>query len=116
MKDTTAAATLWGTWRVGMRTSLQALLGLRGHGPQRERPQPVDEEAIRAALLDMLPTPESRPSLQLISLRRRVQYAPDCDSLWYLRSDVLAALSADCGESQARQRIASLDPLFPRQR
>ena len=43
---------------------------------------------------------------------RRIRYASDVNSLWYLRGDLMAALAAMHGELTARQRIASVTSMF----
>lgn len=46
-------------------------------------------------------------------LRRRIQLA-DLESLWYLRSELVAAIARVRGEVQARTRVAGLDTWFRR--
>ncbi|MGE0498543.1 MAG: hypothetical protein AB7I35_00190 [Ramlibacter sp.] len=45
-------------------------------------------------------------------ITRRVRYANDVQALWYLRGDLMAALSATHGETEARARVARLTSLF----
>jgi hypothetical protein len=101
-----------GSLRTTARHSLRALLGR----PHVDGPHTVfqggDEDAIRDALLDLLP-PSDAPTLQLTTLRRRIRYANGCEALWYLRADLLAVLALHAGEAQARQQLAAIDHLFP---
>jgi hypothetical protein len=110
-KDVGSPSRLGGL-RGSMRSSLRALLGR--HDDAATQFNGADEETIRGALLALLPAADARPSLGLMTLRRRIQYAPDCDSLWYLRADMLPVLATNCGEGRARQQLAALDHLFPR--
>lgn len=50
--------------------------------------------------------------LQHIS--RRVRFAADLEALWYLRQDVLVALSRIEGEVAAQQRMHRINRLFKR--
>lgn len=43
---------------------------------------------------------------------RRIRYANDVQALWYLRGDLMAALSAMHGEMAARAKIASITAQF----
>jgi len=45
-------------------------------------------------------------------LRHKLTFAADIDALWYLRSNLMAALSASQGETMARDRISQLTYLF----
>jgi hypothetical protein len=43
---------------------------------------------------------------------RSIAGAPDIDSLWYLRSDLLAILALHCGEQSAQKTIAMITEMF----
>lgn len=43
---------------------------------------------------------------------QRVRFAGDLEALWYLRQDVLAALSAIDGEVVARKQMSHINRLF----
>ncbi len=66
-------------------------------------------EEIRQAMLECVGTSGS-PNLQL--LERRIRLAGDVQGLWYLRGDLMVALSAMQGESAARKKIQKLTSLF----
>ena len=80
-----------------------------GHsGNHTERVQ-VALEDIREAMLDSLGvTGAAAPS----KLEMKVTYANDLNDLWYLRGDVMAAISAKCGEAQARRKLDHISDMF----
>lgn len=88
-------------------SSMQGLLG---------RP-PVDEsqttsfriEDIRQAMLDSLGEEgcSSYPHIE-----RRVLFAPDLQGLWYLRADIMVALSSLQGERAASLQIRQITGMF----
>ncbi len=45
-------------------------------------------------------------------LRHKLTFATDIDALWYLRSNLMAALAARHGEAVAREHIAQITALF----
>jgi hypothetical protein len=45
-------------------------------------------------------------------LTRRMRYASDIQSLWYLRGDLMAVLANSIGEVAARQKIEGLTDMF----
>lgn len=90
----------------GLRNSLFGLLGQRQPGVDD-----VEErtEEIRELILGHLgpATQKARPALW-----RRVRYAEDAQALWYLRADVMEALSEVLGEAQAQQSMESISQRF----
>jgi hypothetical protein len=64
----------------------------------------------RQAMLDCLVGFD--PSEELTYLLNRVQYAPDLQSLWYLRSDMMQLLAGHVGERIAKARIQYVTTLF----
>jgi hypothetical protein len=66
--------------------------------------------AIRQAMLDQLADLPS--SSQVSKMRARIPYAPDLQTLWYLRADMMTQLAATLGESVATQRMAVITKLF----
>ena len=87
-------------------SSMQGLLG---------RP-PVDEslsgfciEDIRQAMLDSL---GDEGCISYPHIERRVLFAPDLQGLWYLRADMMAALSSLQGERAASQKIRLITHMF----
>ena len=66
--------------------------------------------AIRQAMLDQLADLPS--SSQVSKMRARLPYAPDLQTLWYLRADMMTLLAAALGESVATQRMTAITTLF----
>jgi hypothetical protein len=64
---------------------------------------------IRTAMLSVLQA-HAGHSIQRIS--QRVRFAVDVEALWYLRQDVMTALSAIDGESAARRQMKSINSMF----
>jgi hypothetical protein len=64
---------------------------------------------IRQALLDALGehAAQAYPVVQL-----RVTYAEDIQDLWYLRGDVLTAMSSTLGEAAARSQLSKVSEMF----
>jgi hypothetical protein len=89
-----------------IRQSFWGLLGV--NSPQS---QTTDDavKCIRTAMLDamVLHCPDSHEDL-----RRRIDFTPDIQSLWYVRPDLMHAISACQGETTARQVLAAIAPLF----
>ncbi|MEJ7930120.1 hypothetical protein WG922_09050 [Ramlibacter sp. AN1015] len=90
-----------------IKSSLYALLGHSG-GPADETLQ-AGTERIRAAMLALL---GDRAELEVPLLVRRLRHATEVQTLWYARSDLMAALAAQRGEARARQEVERLTPLF----
>lgn len=66
-------------------------------------------ERVRARMLDLLARHEGG---DFYRVAERIRYADEMESLWYLRQDLLAALSAVRGEAAARREVAPLNALF----
>lgn len=64
---------------------------------------------IRSAMLSLLQT-HGGHSAQRVA--QRVRFAGDMEALWYLRQDVLTALSAVDGEAAARRQMRQINRLF----
>lgn len=67
-------------------------------------------EEIRQAMLDILN--EYSRERQYASIERRILFAQELESLWYLRSDILRIISQANGEVAAWRAIASITPMF----
>lgn len=66
-------------------------------------------EDIRESMLALLGNAGFK---QFPQVTRRIRYASDVQALWYLRGDLMAAVAAIDGELAARQRLASVTPMF----
>lgn len=87
-------------------TSLMGLLS--ESAPKPSAKARLDD--IRQAMLNGL---DGVPvSHQLTKVSARILYAPDVQSLWYLRGDVMTLLAEALGESVASARLATISTLF----
>lgn len=66
-------------------------------------------EDIRQAMVDSL---GDEGCTNFPQIERRVLFAEDLQGLWYLRSDVMAAISSLQGESVANQKIRQITNMF----
>jgi len=66
-------------------------------------------EDIRQAMLDAL---GKEGCAHYPHIERRVLFAPDLQGLWYLRTDVMVAISSLRGELVADQRIRQITTMF----
>lgn len=66
-------------------------------------------EAIRQAMLDSLAGAGAVRSGQI---ERRILFAYDAESLWYLRPELLMEIATLRGEATARRRIDHISALF----
>jgi hypothetical protein len=64
---------------------------------------------IRTAMLSVLQA-HGGNSVQRVS--QRVRFAADVEALWYLRQDVMMALSAIDGETAARRQMKDINSMF----
>ncbi len=87
-------------------SSMQSLLGASVAAPRHCL---IQLETIRQAMLDLLQDDGCR-TFPLVE--RRILFATDMQALWYLRSDLMAALSYLQGERIARQSLQDITELF----
>lgn len=66
-------------------------------------------ERVRSHMLKLL---EGHASAGFYRVAERIRYATEMEELWYLRQDLMAALSAVHGESAARSAVEPLQALF----
>ena len=64
---------------------------------------------IRTAMLSVL---QGRGGQSIQRVSQRVRFAVDVETLWYLRQDVMVALSAIDGESAARRQMKEINSMF----
>lgn len=87
-------------------SSMQGLLGIAaaddGHAA-------FQIEDIRRAMLDAL---GEDGCANYPHIERRVLFAPDLQGLWYLRSDVMVAISSLRGELAASQSVRQITRMF----
>jgi len=83
------------------------LLGIPGLGSRRVGENQLVR--IRTAMLSVLQV-HGGHSVQRIA--QRVRFANDLEALWYLRQDVMVALSAIDGEAAARRQMQAINSMF----
>ncbi|HBH38247.1 MAG TPA: hypothetical protein DDX06_07675 [Curvibacter sp.] len=83
--------------------------GLLGRPPIDEHPSSFRIEDIRQAMLDSL---GEEGCTSYPHIERRVLFAPDLQGLWYLRADMMVALSSLQGERVASQKIRQITHMF----
>lgn len=87
-------------------SSMQGLLGLAVPDEGRNA---FRIEDIRQAMLDSL---GDDGCANYPHIERRVLFAPDLQGLWYLRTDIMVAISSLRGEVVASQRIRQITSMF----
>lgn len=78
--------------------------GRDGHRTLRQK-----TELIRKAMVECLDGDTSQPAERLA---QKVHLAPDAGRLWHLRGELMTTLALIQGEALAREKVASLNPLF----
>lgn len=88
---------------------ISSMQGLLGRPLADEADATVRIEDIRQAMLDSLGEEAcaSHPHIE-----RRVLFAPDLQGLWYLRADIMVAISSVQGECVANQKIRLITGMF----
>lgn len=93
-----------------VKTTLTSVWGMMGLQPIPTEDELHDRtEEIRERMLDILG--DSGADLNPV-VRRRIQYAPDLESLWYMRSEWMAAVSATQGEAASAAHVRRLNISF----
>ena len=92
------------------KPSLKNIHSFWGQVAKGEVTSDARTEAVRHAMLEA--TPVGGPEDPHSDVFRRTRHAPNARALWYLRSDLMAAISADRGEAVARQEISVIARLF----
>ena len=90
-----------------LATGMQSLLSGQSSG-NAARIQSALED-IREAMLDGLGVAGAATASKL---ELKVTYANDLQDLWYLRGDVMAAISSVSGEAQARCKLDKISGMF----
>ena len=95
-------------FKASIRSGLQGLLG--GHSPTpSESLLESGTEDIREAMLALLGDAGCK---QFPHVTRRLRYAVDVQALWYLRGELMGAVAALCGESEARRQVLQITQMF----
>lgn len=88
---------------------ISSMQGLLGRPPIDEYASSFRIEDIRQAMLDSL---GEEGCTSYPHIERRVLFAPDLQGLWYLRADMMVALSSLQGERVASQKIRQITHMF----
>lgn len=96
---------------MGIADSIRtSILGLLGSPPAPGDSTILDQaEAVRESMLAVLG--EDGPA-DFPGLNRRIRYADDIQALWYVRSELMAALSSMYGEHKAREVMSMISDMF----
>ena len=90
-----------------LRSSIYGLLG--NPVPPSDSRLESSIEDVRETMLDLLGPAGLK---RFPTVVRRIRYAADIQSLWYLRGDLMAALAAMEGERAAREKIGAVSDMF----
>lgn len=93
-----------------LKPTLRSVYGLLGNPPPpTDSILEVGTEDVREAMLAALGPDGTR---QFPHVTRRIRYASDIQSLWYLRGDLMATLSSMHGEVAARETVVRITAQF----
>lgn len=93
-----------------LKPGLRSIYGLIGNAPAPS--QSVLDDGTEEVRETMLATLGEAGWRQSPRVTRRIRYAGDIQSLWYLRGDLMGALAAMHGEVAARRKIAAITQRF----
>lgn len=95
---------------MGARNSLLRLWTFNRSAAANTRPTPSQGmEHVRNHMLQLLAGHEGATFYRVAG---RIRYASEMEDLWYLRQDLMAALSAVRGEAMARREVEPLNEMF----
>jgi hypothetical protein len=90
-----------------LRSSIYALLG---YSPAtRDSVQGAGIEDIRSSMLALIAEVGDKKFVHVV---RRIRYATEIMSLWYLRGDLMSALASKHGEVLAREKVRPITAMF----
>lgn len=90
-----------------LKNSFYNIIGVDSARADAGRAQQLEQ--VRFAMLACL---EKVDGFDGPALQRRLAYAKDVQSLWYLRADLMGVLANRDGESAARSQMEQIAPLF----
>lgn len=96
-------------FKPNLRSSLHAIFS---PGYQEAAPTATmeyDIEDIRQAMLGLMTDLNDKQFPQVV---RRIRYATDVQSLWFLRGDLMAVLAGSHGEAAAREKLDRVSGMF----
>ncbi len=94
------------------KPNLKSIYSLLGQ-PDRPPAPPADTastEEVRFGMLAIMSA--AGVDLRNPAVFNKVRYAGSIQSLWYARSDVMAALSSELGEASARRHVVEMTARF----
>ncbi|MDB5848603.1 MAG: hypothetical protein JWP29_2355 [Rhodoferax sp.] len=102
---------LWN--KVSLRSSLQSLNSLlsskNANPPKSAKADPRRIEQVRSVMRRAL---DEAGVAGFEHVAKRLEQAKDIEALWFLRADLMGALSTIQGETAARRAMAKVTPLF----
>lgn len=93
----------------GVRSSISAFFSSGHPSTSKESVQETDIEDIRSSMLALIGDLEDK---RFPHVRRRIRYATEVMSLWYLRGDLMTVLASTQGEAQARRILKTTTDTF----
>jgi len=96
-------------FKPNLRNSLHALFSASLTAP-REAPESLFTiEDIRERMLELVADEEGD---RATVLRRRIRYADQVESLWFLRGELMAVLASSRGEAAALHVVSGISEMF----
>lgn len=95
-----------------LRNSIYAMLSsvhAPTDAPRVPGEQPINLEDIRQNMLEMTSLDSGERSLRLA---RRIRYASDLESLWFMRGELMGLLARTHGEAAAFEKVEELSSMF----
>lgn len=96
-------------FKPNLRSSIYALFSSGLPPPGQDSVLDVGIEDIRAAMLALMGEVQDGRFLHVV---RRIRYATEVLSLWYLRGDLMAALASRHGEALSREKLKPITQMF----
>lgn len=99
-------------FKPNLRSSIHAIFSSGHPSEPAESAQPAPQVGIEEIRDSMLALITDIGDNRFPQVTRRIRYAVDVQSLWYLRGDLMAVLAGRHGEAVAREMIAALTAMF----
>jgi hypothetical protein len=96
-------------FKTNLMSSISALFSSGLSSASAESVLEVGIEDIRGAMLALIGVTDEKRFMPVV---RRIRYATDVMSLWYLRGDLMAVLATRDGEAQARESLKPITAMF----
>lgn len=97
-------------FKPNLRNSLHAIFTSGLGAPKTEPPDSVFSiEDIRRRMIELL---DSEDDERAGIVRRRVRYADQVESLWFMRGELMAVLARSRGEAAALELVSSVSDMF----